>query len=93
VSVASDLFQGGGEVRDEIVGIFQTDVKPDKVRRRRLGYGASRIDGKSETFVAAPAEADPEQVQPFDERGAICGVRSLELEREEPRRALEVALP
>ena len=57
------------------------------------GHGPHRVDRQRQAFVAAPAVADAEQLEAVDEGGARRVVGALELEREQARRALEVALP
>src|SRR3954453_21009417 len=86
---ARDSCEGVRQVLDQIVGVFEADVQAHQIVGGRFRDSADRMDRQSESFIAAPAEADPEQIETLDKGRGVA----VELEREQPRRAFEVALP
>src|SRR5688572_27341516 len=84
------------QVRNQIVRILQPDVQPDgRAAGIPLGHGAVALDARNdgEALEAAPARSDAEDLKRIDESGDLPLRGGLEHDREQRRRAGEIALP
>src|SRR3546814_3184219 len=72
-------------------GVLEPDLEAHEgaVMIRRAER-AMRVGGGRQAFEAAPAIADPEQIERVDKGGAARFVGMVEDEGEQPRRSLEI---
>src|SRR5256885_4136933 len=73
--------EGVRQILHQVGGILETDVQAHQIVRGRLRYGSRRMHGHGQALVAAPAEANPKQLETIDE----CIRIAVELERKQSR--------